>query len=413
MTPKVPSTKCDVSERIWFMDALRFWLVLMVILLHSAASQTNYLWPVQNPRASNCALWFILLLAAFVMPSLFFVAGYFALPSLTSRGPWTFVKAKFNRLVIPALLVMVFLNPVHRYIHHHTHGFPQGVPRGYFDYWLHFLGSVTWFQRGSLMDFEFSWLHLWFVNVLFVFFAITALVWLVRNRSSALPVVRCREPASKRSIQWTLIGAGVAAWIAATMMDCFLPAFEWYGFLSWLTFEVPQIVAYIVYFCLGILAYRQGWFMHPKPFIAIWRWAAVAVVATVLMIWFGELWITYAELGQTVPFLSIFWFIHSVVFVSYFIVLVTIAGRYFNHRSIVYQHLAANSYRMYLLHFIVLVPVQLASLQWLVLPKGAVFIAVSAIAVVGTYLLSVFVGCVFQIPAWCQAAWTAKARADR
>ena len=101
----------------------------------------------------------------------FFVAGYFFLSSFQSKGMWRFITAKFTRLVIPSMLVLLLLNPVHRYIHHYTRGFTDGVPAmGYLEYRTVLRGKLgKWFMQGNNNAFEFSLLYLWFVNLLFVF----------------------------------------------------------------------------------------------------------------------------------------------------------------------------------------------------------------------------------------------------
>ena len=72
----------NAPERIWFLDTLRYWLVVLIILYHSAAAHSPFLWPVNNPALLKSAEWLIVVLDAFVMPLFFVVAGYFFLPSM-------------------------------------------------------------------------------------------------------------------------------------------------------------------------------------------------------------------------------------------------------------------------------------------------------------------------------------------
>jgi glucan biosynthesis protein C len=52
-----------------------------------------------------------------MMTVLFFIAGYFALPSLEKRGGKRFVIGKLKRLGLPWLVVIVLLLPVLDYLH--------------------------------------------------------------------------------------------------------------------------------------------------------------------------------------------------------------------------------------------------------------------------------------------------------
>ena len=70
------------GDRIWFLDCVRYWSVLAVVVLHVAMSQMTlpWGWPVADSRQLTAANWLVVITASFVMPVLFFVAG-------TSRCP--------------------------------------------------------------------------------------------------------------------------------------------------------------------------------------------------------------------------------------------------------------------------------------------------------------------------------------
>jgi fucose 4-O-acetylase-like acetyltransferase len=106
------------AERIVFLDNTRFLMVFCVVLTHTAAAYTHSLswWYVRNAHTS---LFFDVLgfvFDIFQMPVLFFIAGYFALPSLHGRGVGGFLTAKFKRLGILFVLLAIFLAPVMPYI---------------------------------------------------------------------------------------------------------------------------------------------------------------------------------------------------------------------------------------------------------------------------------------------------------
>lgn len=393
MSSRADAPDTQQPKRIWFLDTLRYWLVLLIVIYHAALSQTAFLWPVNDTRVLKSTTWLVVVLDAFVMPMFFLLAGYFALQSLQPKGAWRFVKEKFIRLVLPGAFVLVFLNPVHRYIHHCTRGFDGDLPAmGYLEYWLHFLTSWTWFQHGNNNSFEFSWLHLWFVNVLFVFFVVTACVWKTIGTRTKGNGRDLSETSSNPRIVSTILGATAIAWITVSLANAVLPSFEFNMFLSWLDFQTPHIVTYVVYFILGIVAYRQQWFRQTLRLGPLWLWATVFFVAVALGLWTFELWIASEALQKSVLFLSVVWFARSIMLVSILVILLTVGQRYFNRHSIVHRHLAGNSYRMYLLHIVVLVPIQFAFLQWTGLPAIAVFVFVSVSSIAGTYLLSAITG---------------------
>jgi hypothetical protein len=177
-----------------------------------------------------------------------------------------------------------------------------------------------------------------------------------------------------------------------SILNVALPSFEWYVFLSWFDFQVPHVILYVAYFALGIVAYERRWLHETVRFGPLWLWLAILAAATVVAIWTYELWVASEVLQKSSVFLSAVWLDRAVLIVASLAVSLNVTQRHFNKESTVHQHLAANSYRMYLLHIIVLVPLQFAFLQWASLPPVAVFVVVAVASLIGTYLLSVLVG---------------------
>jgi fucose 4-O-acetylase-like acetyltransferase len=111
------------TDRILFFDNIRYLMVLLVVVLHSACGYSNYttFWAV-NDTNSIFFDYLLGILDVFLMPTLFFIAGYFAIPSLEQKGKWLFIKSKFKRLGIPWLLGIVLLVPIINYIRYYSRG---------------------------------------------------------------------------------------------------------------------------------------------------------------------------------------------------------------------------------------------------------------------------------------------------
>jgi glucan biosynthesis protein C len=76
-----------MNPRLIFMDNLRYALVLCVVLQHSGNAYSSLSWwPVSEPESSLIADWLTAILDTFTMPFLFYIAGYFALPTLQKKG---------------------------------------------------------------------------------------------------------------------------------------------------------------------------------------------------------------------------------------------------------------------------------------------------------------------------------------
>jgi fucose 4-O-acetylase-like acetyltransferase len=86
------------SERLYFFDNLRAFVIVLVIVLHASITYMAYAptwWYVLDPQNSTFFTWLVLLIDVPIMPILFFTAGYFALPSLQKRGIKRFLQEKF------------------------------------------------------------------------------------------------------------------------------------------------------------------------------------------------------------------------------------------------------------------------------------------------------------------------------
>ena len=77
------------SNRMVFLDNLRAFVVVLVIVLHGSMSYMAYApswWYVLDPQNSLLFTMLVLVVDVPIMPIMFFIAGYFALPSLQKRG---------------------------------------------------------------------------------------------------------------------------------------------------------------------------------------------------------------------------------------------------------------------------------------------------------------------------------------
>jgi peptidyl-Lys metalloendopeptidase len=110
MEQKTPAS----PNRLIFFDNLRYLMILLVLIFHSGASYGSIVafWPYQDPNPTEVVDLLLMILDVFMMSILFFIAGYFALPSLQKKGSGSFVKDKFKRLGIPWLIVTILVLPI-------------------------------------------------------------------------------------------------------------------------------------------------------------------------------------------------------------------------------------------------------------------------------------------------------------
>ena len=169
--------KTNTSQnRLIFFDNLRYLMVLLVLVFHSGVSYASLVafWPYHDPNPSELINHTLPLLEVFMMSVLFFIAGYFVLPSLQKQGGRRFLAGKFKRLGIPWLVVTLLVLPVLDYIHYYTQSIGKGLsPRNYATHWWLSFKKITEFKFGPMMMSEyldmtqhFYQRHMWFLSLL-------------------------------------------------------------------------------------------------------------------------------------------------------------------------------------------------------------------------------------------------------
>jgi glucans biosynthesis protein C len=392
-------------DRIWFMDYARYWLVLIVLLFHSVVSQIGIRGKgfIFDPRPLGIAdiLWFVGY--TFQMPLLFFISGFVVIPSLQPKGFWRFARVKIYRLIVPGFIVLLLLNPVRRYIVHYSTSFTLGVPQmSFFEYWPVFFRNANWFQIGSPGTFEFELMHLWYVTLLFAFVIVTALAVGVIRLFSASTTAVTDVPASRRSVAAALILTSVIAWAATLIWMCWVRSLTWIMLASFLLIDLCSLGIHASYFCLGIVAYKRQWFSRPGILGPTWIW----IVPTILLT-YGAGVLFYRSIGNpelldNYSYMAGFWALRTLACLGWFGLLFSVWSSYCNRRSKLQDHFASLSYRVYLMHMVIVTLVQVLILRLPGLNPWVVLLGTAFLSLTLTYLLAL----ALTKPAKIYAKWT-------
>ncbi len=158
----------SLTNRLIFFDNLRGLIIVFVTFFHSTMNYTllGSFWKKVIP------------LDVFLLLILFFIAGYFALPSLNKKGVKQFLTSKLKRLGLPLIIGILFVLPILDYIHYrHSATFSGVASSGLSEYWISCVTKIGEFNLGLLnindpfyMPDQFYQHYLWFLSVLIVFF---------------------------------------------------------------------------------------------------------------------------------------------------------------------------------------------------------------------------------------------------
>jgi peptidoglycan/LPS O-acetylase OafA/YrhL len=165
------------TDRRYELDWLRAMVILSVFIYHSARFFNLDDWHVKNPTTYLSVEIWEQVLATWMMPLCFVISGASVFYALEKGGAGRFIKDKVLRLFVP-LLVGIFTHSVLQvYLERMTHGDFSG---SFWEFYPHYFEGLYPFDGGN-----FAWMgvHLWYLELLFVFSLIflPLFLWLKRG----------------------------------------------------------------------------------------------------------------------------------------------------------------------------------------------------------------------------------------
>ena len=321
------------TTRIYWMDNLRSIIIFLVVLYHvggvyEAAGMWGSFWIVDDPATISWVGIVGIAFDIFIMPAMFFIAGYLTPISLERKGAGGFVKSKLKRLMLPWLLAVLTLIPLYKVIFLYSRGLPQENWTTYF----HFNNpnSQNW---------------LWFLPLLFVFNLLYVLLAKLNVRFD------------KFSIKWAVVGTFVISVTYSMVMG------NWLGFRNWtltplLDFENEKMLAYFMYFLVGVLAFRQNIFSELPKKKTMYTIANAVVWLPVTVHIFARIWPFFypnpAEFEITPLYRLIWWISFHSGAIGMVYLMVESFWRYVDRSGKLWRTLSHNSYGVYIIHVIMI-----------------------------------------------------------
>jgi surface polysaccharide O-acyltransferase-like enzyme len=369
-------TSAKPRTRLFFLDNLRIYLTILVILVHAAipyGGPGN--WYLRDPAVDEISPIFLTLFTAitqsYFMSAFFLLAGYFTPRSFERKGTAKFLIDRFIRLGIPIVLYTTLLRHINGYLVVKV-GERREIP---FSAILR--SAVTQYDPG----------HLWFLQLLLVF-AIVYVVYraLADRRAQDKPIQLYPDRFPPDAILF--------ACIAVLTVLTFFERLIWsVGEAIFMNFQAGFFVHYVFCLFVGVLAYRGDWFRRLSKGQAR-RWGIMSLVAMplllVLMVLGGVLEsednlakFTGGAYWQSFAFSlwSTFIMVGVIVYLLYFF------RERLSRAGSLAQSMAANVYTVYIIHQTILVALHIIMLR-VQIPTILKFLTVSAIAVPVCFLLS-------------------------
>lgn len=341
------------GDRLLFFDMVRNLAMLSVVLYHAVAAYSTLTphWSVHD-GTSIVADGIRELFDVFMMPVFFFVAGYFAVPSLAKQGSWRFLKGKMRRLGVPWLVAILIIVPVTRYGIQMKSG-PGMAHEAFWRYWIEYLRGVGTLHVGIWTADRVNQMHFWFLSLLLTFLVVFSFIYAIWNRawrpSFTLPA---GAGASPKPILRTLLLAAVMASLGYFVVSLYVSELSWVMVdLLW-QFQPGGLILDIVLFLLGCLAYSRRWFDDKGILGRLAVWVPAVLLLSMGFFLVGQTIFAHPETSDSLSAALLLGFsiVRTFLCLSILILLIAYARRNWDRPARLNQKLSANSYNIYLVH---------------------------------------------------------------
>ena len=327
------------TGRIDFLDNIRALAIMcLVIFYHPAVAYSTVIAEHLNFYFVEPTYLFYDVIALFfdifLMPFLFLIAGFFALPSLKKRSAKRYIVEKFVHVMIPFFLGVFLLNAFPNYIKGLFH---HQIESGYMFYW----GQIFLKNIGTFFLEDKASVHLWFLSLLFLFYLTLTVVYKVDPKWFE------KSTETKKLSSFFLLCFALVGAICFFIINFFMPDFgAWVNFEFFWTFQFTRFPLYVLYFFLGVFCYKNGW-MTKGFFLLLWLIIALIITPInlyVIIHFFGHLF-------ETWYLKALHACLHSFSCLGLCLSIIEISKKGLNFSNSVLRLLSSNGYAIYILHF--------------------------------------------------------------
>jgi len=312
--------KNEPEERLYYLDGLRSFLIILVVLLHvSQIYNPNHTWNIYFEDGSILVSYMVDFLGLLCMPTFFMIAGYFSVVSFKHSHKKNFLIKRIRRLLLPLMTIALTLNLLQAYIL---------VGTGWKDYSI-----STYISEGIWIS------HLWFLINLIVYTIISYIF------------IRYFKAQTKKILLFIIdkmnnISIYVVLFILPIISIALLASFKLIpGYIYGI--NIYAILSYTPFYLFGILLMLNKTLLNKFSHISIFVSLTIVVVAFIIFttikgIEAKEYKIVYFYFKGLAT-----WFTASLAF--------TLFKKYLNRKSEVIFKISDASYTIYLVHHVLVI----------------------------------------------------------
>jgi peptidoglycan/LPS O-acetylase OafA/YrhL len=321
------------ENRLIFLDNLRTFIILLVVVYHAGwvyerSGFLSSVWIVDDPSKNDLSGILNLITDMFMMPTMFFISGYFAPLSLKTKKGWTFIKHRFKRLMVPWLFAVLTLIPLYKVIFLYSRNLPQENLITYF----HFSGDILINQ---------GWL--WFLPVLFLF----DLLYFFLSRVNPL------------TLKISLKGSVLVIFLIGFIYSFCMSFFNFYGWTKTILLDIQneRLLIYFMTFLLGALCYKLDIFNTQSTSKKLYYFicSTIWIPMNVYIIFLINLILNPGNyIFSRIVDVILVWFSFNLCLLCLLYLIINTFRYYLNRKTYIISMLNNNSYGVYIIHFVVL-----------------------------------------------------------
>lgn len=367
------------KPRLAYIDNVRIFLSMLVVAHHAGQPYGHDgWWLYQSQLKSQWIGLFFSVNEAFFMGLFFLIAGYFHPGSLDRKGPLKFVLDRLWRFGVPIVVMVLGITPVFMYFHDTI--WKHMVMPSYLDYYLGAYLGVAGRPEGwtGAPGPNFEFVHLWFIENLFLYGCAYALYRFVAGPRDQKPSSLPQEPIAPATAHWALIK--LVLWLTVTtyLIRIWKSVDDWKVLLGFWEIEFAHLPQYVTMFALGLMASRRNWFTRfPAKAGWVWLWIGIVCVALCMARGIGFNFPFWNGGADPIALLRAGW--ESLLCVGFCAGLLTLTRERFPNQTPLTKALSDSSFGVYIFH----VPVVTLLQYWFAGTTLGPFEQFAAISVLG------------------------------
>ncbi len=348
------------TSRLAYIDNIRIALICLVVAGHLAITYSgesgmgDWYYRQSGELSDQAAILMTMLLGigvAFAMGLFYLIAGYFTPGPFDRKGARRFLEDRLVRLGIPLAFYALFINPLVTYWSAVAGGYEGSL-------WQFVIDRTDELTTAAVGP-------LWFVEGLLIFSIIYALGRVVSDRTGRpAEVPGANQVPGNLAIALFALAIGLATFVVRIWARV---GWQWEP----PHLELAHFPQYAAMFAAGILAYRRGWLAAMTDSqLRSWKWVALTcvLVLPLLAVAAGALeQDVNPAMGGGPTWLSLAYSLwEGFMCLGMSLTAIVLFRRRFNRQGRLARAMAADSYAVYVLHPLIIVPlaILLSDITW-------------------------------------------------